>query len=152
MAPSTQPAIQPAIQPAAQLAPLAPLAALCAVARFHQVAADPATLAHQLGLSPNQPLAAADLVHAARHLGLKAKLTRTRSDRLALTPLPALALMHSAPQADNGGDHGTSTPSAALHAVILAQCDGQRVLYQDPSASPAPGLGGGYRRQHRPLH
>jgi subfamily B ATP-binding cassette protein HlyB/CyaB len=56
---------------------IAPLAALCAIARFHQVAADPATLAHQLGLSPNQPLSAADLVHAARHLGLKAKLSRT---------------------------------------------------------------------------
>ena len=81
---------------------------------------------------PNHSLNAADLVHAARHLGLKAKLTRTRSDRLALTPLPALALMHSAPHADvqqtadNRGDHGTSTPS--LHVVILAQCDGQRVL------------------------
>ena len=150
MAPSTQPAIQPAIQPAAQLAPLAPLAALCAVARFHQVAADPATLAHQLGLSPNQPLAAADLVHAARHLGLKAKLTRTRPDRLALTPLPAWALMHSALQADNGVEHGTPTPS--LHAVILAQCDGQRVLYQDPSASPAPGVWGGYRPRCWPLH
>lgn len=40
---------------------LAPLAALCAIARFHQVAADPATLAHQLGLSPTQILNAADL-------------------------------------------------------------------------------------------
>ena len=81
---------------------------------------------------PNHSLNAADLVHAARHLGLKAKLTRTRSDRLALTPLPALALMHSAPHADvqqtadNRGDHGTSTPS--LHVVIHAQSDGQRVL------------------------
>jgi multidrug resistance efflux pump len=41
---------------------LAPLAALCAIARFHQVAADPATLAHQLGLSANQPLTGQVLV------------------------------------------------------------------------------------------
>ena len=134
----------PAVDPANALAPLA---ALCAVARFHQVAADPATLAHQLGLTPTQILNAADLVHAARHLGLKAKLTRTQADRLALTPLPALALMHSAPpadaqqNADNGGDHGTSTPS--LHVVILAQSDGQRVLFQDPVASASAGVGGG---------
>ncbi len=140
----------------APFTPLAPLAALCAIARFHQVAADPATLAHQLGLSPNQALNAADLVHAARHLGLKAKLTRTQTDRLALTPLPALALMHSAPTADvqqtadNRGDHGTSIPS--LHVVILAQCDGQRVLFQDPGAASAASAGGGYRPQRWPHH
>jgi subfamily B ATP-binding cassette protein HlyB/CyaB len=96
------------------------LAALCAIARFHQVAADPATLAHQLGLSANQPLTTADLIHAARHLGLKAKLSRTGIDRLSLTPLPALTLMR--------------TEDESLHIVILAQCDGERVLYQDPAA------------------
>lgn len=153
----------------AQLAPVghsappttfAPLAALCAIARFHQVAADPATLAHQLGLSANQPLTKADLIHAARHLGLKAKLSRTPSDRLSLTPLPALALMHSGPHAataqtaDNGGDHGPSNPSlpAALHVVILAQSDGQCVLFQDPSASFGPGVGGGCRPKRWPRH
>ena len=30
----------------------AALAALCAIARYHQIAADPAALAHQLGLDP----------------------------------------------------------------------------------------------------
>ena len=72
------------------------LAALCAIARFHQVAADPATLAHQLGLSPSAPLAADDLLRAAKHLGLKAKRVSSTPGRLALTPLPALALMRSA--------------------------------------------------------
>ena len=32
------------------------LTALCAIARFHQVAADPATLAHQLGIAVTDPV------------------------------------------------------------------------------------------------
>lgn len=99
----------------------APLAALCAIARFHQVAADPATLAHQLGISPGDKLVSADLLRAAKHLGLKAKLSSTTIERLALTPLPALALMRTADE--------------SLRVVILAQCDGKRVLFQDVDAT-----------------
>ena len=105
---------------------LAPLVALCAVARLHQIAADPATLAHQLGLTANEPLTTSDVLRAARHLGLKAKLTRTSVERLALTPLPALALMRT-------GDGAADT---SLRLVILAQSDGQRVLWQDVSSAP----------------
>ncbi len=105
--------------PAAQLD--AKLVALCAIARFHQVAADPATLAHQLGLSSSDPVSTDDLLRAAQHLGLKAKLTTTTVDRLALTPLPALVLMRSA-------DSTTQT-------VILAQCDASRVLIQGAEGS-----------------
>ncbi|MDO9199366.1 MAG: type I secretion system permease/ATPase, partial [Rhodoferax sp.] len=65
---------------------LAPLAALCAIARFHQVAADPATLVHQLGLSVSDTLTTSDVLRAAQHLRLKAKLSRTTVDRLGLTP------------------------------------------------------------------
>lgn len=101
------------------------LAALCLIARFHQVSADPAALAHQLGLSPSQPASSDDLLRAAKQLGLKAKLSRTTSERLQLTPLPAIAFLRNA--------DGTQ------RTVILAQCDGQRVLYQDPaSAQPRP--------------
>lgn len=96
------------------------MAALCAIARLHQVAADPATLAHQLGLSGNEPFQLDDLLQAAQHLGLKAKRSKTSIERLALTPLPALALMR--------------TDDGSLRVVILAQCDGQRVLLQDPAA------------------
>jgi hypothetical protein len=53
---------------------------------------------------------------AAAHLGLKAKRSRTDAERLPLTALPALALMHDG------------------RVVVLAQCDGTRVLMQDPSA------------------
>jgi subfamily B ATP-binding cassette protein HlyB/CyaB len=105
----------------------AALAALCAIARLHHVAADPATLAHQLGLSGSEPLQLDDLLHAAQQLGLKAKRSSTTIERLALTPLPALALMRS--------------PDDSLRVVILAQCDGQRVLLQDPAAGNGPGTG-----------
>ena len=38
-----------------QTAP-ASLKALCAIAAFHQIAAEPANLAHQLGLTPSEPI------------------------------------------------------------------------------------------------
>lgn len=113
---------------------LASLSALCTIARFHQTAADPATLAHQLGLSRSDTLSTDDLLRAAQHLGLKAKLSRSTPDRLALTPLPALALMRT-------DDH-------SLHLVILAQCDGKRVLFQAPEASASGHAGGGYTPDH----
>lgn len=113
---------------------LGALTSLCAIARFHQIAADPETLAHQLNLSSNEPLSTADLLLAAQHLGLKAKLSRSTPQRLPLVPLPALALMHS-PAGE--GDNDSSQPSTN-RIVILAQCDGQRVLYQDVSHSATP--------------
>ena len=102
------------------------LLALCAIARFHQVAADPAALAHQLGLASSKPATVADLLAAAHSLGLKAKHTTTTSDRLSLTPLPALAVLGAA--------------ATGAQIVILAQCDGQRVLLQDSSAGGPPAI------------
>jgi subfamily B ATP-binding cassette protein HlyB/CyaB len=95
----------------------AALSALCLIARLHQVATEPAALLHQLGKSPSEPLTPQDLLLAAKHLGLKAKLSPTTLERLSLTPLPALALMRDG------------------RVVVLAQCDGQRVLFQDAGAS-----------------
>jgi subfamily B ATP-binding cassette protein HlyB/CyaB len=99
------------------------LQALCTVARFHQIAADASLLAHQLGLTPSEPIATATLLHAAKQLGLKAKSSRTTPERLSLTPLPALAVLRN--------EDGTE------RFVILAQCDAQRVLLQDPAAETA---------------
>lgn len=93
---------------------------LCIVARFHQIAADPATLCHRLGLSPSDPVDTPVLLRAAKELGLKAKAIRTSVERLALTPLPALVLLR---QSD-----------AMPHVVVLARCDAQRVLLQDPAS------------------
>jgi subfamily B ATP-binding cassette protein HlyB/CyaB len=108
------------------------LAALCLVARFHQVAADPQTLAHQLGVSPSDTVDASILLRAAKHLGLKAKLSKSKPDRLKLVPLPALAFLKPADEAANSD----SAAGSQMRTVILAQCDGQRVLFQDP-ATPA---------------
>jgi subfamily B ATP-binding cassette protein HlyB/CyaB len=90
--------------------------ALSLMARLHHVAADADSLCHALGKSRSEPVTTEDLLLAARHLGLKARLRRTAPERLSLTPLPALALMHVG------------------HVVLLAQCDGKRVLFIDPSA------------------
>lgn len=101
------------------------LNALCALARFHQIAADPQTLTHQLGLSAHQSVTATDLLLAAKHVGLKAKWVKVKHERLAQSPLPALAWLGDA-------EHGRS--------VVLAQSDGQRVLIQDfePNDPSAP--------------
>jgi ATP-binding cassette, subfamily B, bacterial HlyB/CyaB len=100
------------------------LHALCAIARLHHIAADPSSLAHQLGLQPSDAFKVDDLLRAAKLLGLNAKLSRSTPERLALTPLPALALMRNA---DGGTD-----------IVVLAQCDATRVLFQNPAAAGAP--------------
>ena len=97
----------------------APLSALCLIARLHHVAADPAHLAHQLGWPASHQPSTDDLLLAAQRLGLKAKRSRSHVDRLGLVPLPALALLHD----------GDSPP----RVVVLAQCDGQRVLFLDPA-------------------
>ena len=101
-----------------------PLRALCGLAKLHHVAADPATLAHQLGFSPSHPLGISDLLRAAHQIGLRAKLSASSPDRLSLVALPALAVMQ--------------TPDRSLRVVILAQCDGQRVLFQDADSTGRP--------------
>lgn len=96
-----------------------PLQALCILARLHQIAGEPESLAHELGLTPSQAVSNDDLLRAAAHLGLKAKFSRSSVERLTLSPLPALARL-------NDG-----------RWVVLAQCDGQRVLFMDPSSGAA---------------
>ncbi|MBH1966073.1 MAG: type I secretion system permease/ATPase [Comamonadaceae bacterium] len=97
------------------------LMALCSLARLHQTAADPATLAHQMGLPPGEAASPDDLLRAAKHLGLTARLSRSSVARLPLCPLPALALM----RAEDG----------RTRVVVLAQSDPERVLIQDPAAN-----------------
>jgi ATP-binding cassette, subfamily B, bacterial HlyB/CyaB len=62
-----------AAEPVASL-PHPDLTALCLIARLHHIAADPAHLAHQLGWSASHQPTHADLLLAAKHIGLKAKL------------------------------------------------------------------------------
>ena len=95
------------------------LPALCLIARLHHVAADPAHLRHQLGWPDSHQPDVDDLLLAARHLGLKAKRATLRPDALSTVSLPALALLMQ--------------DGESPLAVVLAQHDGQRVLFQDPS-------------------
>jgi subfamily B ATP-binding cassette protein HlyB/CyaB len=89
------------------------LIGLVMLARFHSVAADPDQLAHEFGES-GAAFGVPQILLAAKHLGLKAKLVRTEFSRLDRTPLPALAL-------DLEG-----------RFFILARVDEDQVLIQDP--------------------
>lgn len=90
----------------------AALQVLCLIAMLHQVPADPANLAHQLAFPAGVDLRPSDLLQAAKHLGLEARLHASTRERLALVPLPAIALL--------------TRPEGGVRYVILAQCDGQQ--------------------------
>ncbi|TFB42266.1 type I secretion system permease/ATPase [Pseudomonas sp. F01002] len=66
------------------------IAALVMLARFHSVAVSADQLAHEF-CTPGRPMGEAEILLAARKLGLQAKVARTSSDRLDRTPLPAIA-------------------------------------------------------------
>ena len=105
------------------------LAALCAVARFHQCPADPGALAHRLALPAGEACSREDLLRAALSLGLKARWTRFDAASLHELPLPAVVCLRSrATQA---------TGVAAERRVVLAQRQKERVLVQDFDAALA---------------
>jgi subfamily B ATP-binding cassette protein HlyB/CyaB len=91
---------------------LVALQALALIARMHHVACDPCAMLHEQGLSATEAVSPTPMLRAAKSLGLRAKLTRCSPDRIAFTPLPALAFMRDGSLA------------------VLAQCDGKRVLLQ----------------------
>ncbi len=99
-------------------APDSGLLGLAMLARFHGLAADPAQLAHQFK-APGESFGTAQILLAAKALGLKAKRVHTEIARLDRTPLPALAASHDG------------------RFFILARLDGEQVLIQDPG-SPRP--------------
>ena len=59
--------------------------------RFHGVGADPEQLRHRLG---KDTVGIADMVRCAKDMGLKVKSYRTTWQRLATTPLPAIAALN----------------------------------------------------------
>ena len=91
------------------------LICLLMLARFHNVAASSEQLAHEF-TDGQQAFAIPQLLLASRKLGLKAKRVETRAERLAQTPLPAIA-------ADREGGF-----------FIIARMDQGKVLIQDPRA------------------
>jgi subfamily B ATP-binding cassette protein HlyB/CyaB len=111
--------LTPLSQPASAGQPPQPWKALCLLARLHHIAADPESVMHERGLTASTPASDAELLGAAKQLGLQAKISRTSAERLSLAPLPALARLRQ--------------PDGSSRWVLLAQCDGQRVLFQDPN-------------------
>lgn len=94
----------------------ASLLALCSIASFHQVAAAPSTLGHQISIASTDFVTKDDLLRAVQHLGMKAKLSRSSIDRLGLVWQPAAVM---------------NTEDASMYVVILAQSDSKRVLSQE---------------------
>jgi ATP-binding cassette, subfamily B, bacterial HlyB/CyaB len=86
---------------------------LLLLARFFGLPADGAQLRHQFGQS-NTPLGDADLLRAAKSLGLKAGVVHTDWGRLAGTPLPAMAKRQDG------------------YYVVVAKVEGDKVLVHDP--------------------
>lgn len=91
------------------------LACLVMLARFHGIAASPQQLAHEYAQSGHS-FGKAEILLAARALGLKAKPARSLAERLPHCPLPAIALDHDG------------------HFFIIARIDGDKALIHDPVA------------------
>lgn len=94
------------------------LACLVIIARLHGVAADPDQLSHEF--SDGQRFNENDILSAAKKLGLSVKAVTTKTGRLGMTPLPCVAV----------GNDINGNPTF----FIIARCDGDNVLIQDPAA------------------
>lgn len=108
------------------------LAALCAVARFHQCLAEPVALAHRLALPAGGACTRDDLLIAAQSLGLKARWTRWTAAQLHEIPLPAVVCLKAVDGAD-----------AHERRVVLARQRGERLLIQDFDGLANEARGGG---------
>ncbi len=77
--------------PASEATPLDPgLRALCGIAAYYRIGADPVQLARELALG-ERAADEADLIRAARIVGLKARLvSKVTAERLAALPAPAI--------------------------------------------------------------
>lgn len=96
------------------------------LARFHGIACDPAQLAHTFG-GPGGAFGPTEILLAAKALGLKAKRSRIREDRLRHTPLPAIALA-------GDGRHFILARVAEAPATESAPTGEWQALIQDPAA------------------
>jgi subfamily B ATP-binding cassette protein HlyB/CyaB len=94
------------------------LACLTLLLRFYGVGADGEQILHQLGM---RTVGKTEMLRVARQHSLKAKVRNTTFDRLANTPLPAIAVLK------DGG------------FVVVAKADDKKILLQAPN-EPRPSL------------
>jgi subfamily B ATP-binding cassette protein HlyB/CyaB len=92
------------------------LLAVAILLRCHGIAADPEQIRHRLGAAR---LGVTEILRCAKEFGLKARAQKSSWSRLALTPLPGIALLR------DGG------------FLILGKVDDDRILVQRP-LSPQP--------------
>ena len=114
-----EPAASEEVSPGGDTATTARDAAICLalLARFHGIACDPAAIVREWLPASTRDVGLA-LQRAARRLGLRARRVRSRSSRLPLLPLPALA---------GTGDGGW---------LVLARVGDEEVLIQRPAEPP----------------
>src|SRR5258706_3328020 len=94
------------------------LASFALVLRVLGIATTPERIAHEIDLG-RRAMTADDMLRCAKRFGLRARLVTTRVERLAKTPLPAVALRR------DGG------------CFVLAKADADKALIQDPG-EPRP--------------
>jgi subfamily B ATP-binding cassette protein HlyB/CyaB len=92
------------------------LLALVILLRFHGIGADPEQIRHRFAA---KAVGVSEMLRCAKELGLKARVATTRWDRLAKTPMPAIAAL-------KGG-----------RFLILGKAGEDKVLVQTPG-SPRP--------------
>ena len=72
------------------------LRALCGIAAYYRIGADPVQLARELALGVRQA-DESDLIRAAKLVGLRARLVeKVNAERLATLPTPAIVRMRAA--------------------------------------------------------
>jgi subfamily B ATP-binding cassette protein HlyB/CyaB len=105
--------ITPTPDPQAKPAIDTGLACLIMLARFHALAVDPQQVAHEFKES-GQFFGVTEILLAAKKLGLIAKKVKPSKERIATTPMPAIALAKD----------GTF--------FIVARMEGEKILIHDP--------------------
>jgi ATP-binding cassette, subfamily B, bacterial HlyB/CyaB len=113
------------------------LLALCQIAGFYRIGADPSQLAHKLALQ-GRTAQSEDLVRAAKLLHLKARILHTPSEqRLKTVPTPALVKLRGGFVILGGRDAdgklrllylATGLPRALSYDELAAEWDGEVVL------------------------
>src|SRR5260370_14322157 len=110
------------------------LTALVMLLRFHGLSIDPAQIRHQFGTAS---IGVPEMLRCARQLGLKARESKTRWDRLARTPLPGIAALRDGAFLLLGHASGdkilvqtpdSQRPSLMTRAELEAVWDGRLVL------------------------
>ena len=67
------------------------LGALVAVLRYHGIGVDPGQIRHRLGA---RAIGIPEILHCAKEVGVKARVVSPRWERLAKTPMPAIATLN----------------------------------------------------------